>query len=482
VKLIVALLFLSPLCSAHAELWMPSIFASGMVLQADKPIALWGEAEPGSKVTVDFAGQKKTSVADASKRWKVVLDPMPVSNEARTLSATSVGPSATTLQFTGVLVGEVWILAGQSNMVVPLKIVTGGPKDAQTADYPWLHVFTQARFEGASDKPAHDVRNGAWSECSPAVAREMSGVGFYFATALHSQLPNTPIALIHTATGATFAECWMDTETLLETPATSFFRKWSEEALAQAPTNPNDKSPLGPMNYRRPSALFNGKIAPLQPLAVRGVVWYQGEGNAKPEFREGYSQTLQRLIESWRRSFADPKLPFLIVQLPRWEPINPLDSWPTIRAAQAQVARQVPGVELAVMIDLGKVDNIHPPDKAPIGRRLASLAAAKVYGKNIPYSGPVLKKAERQEQNVLLYFEFGQGLSFRGGEAKGFELAETDGKFAPAQAEILKDGTIRVFSVGIPQPTAVRYGWFNWGEVSLYNADKLPAAPFEATF
>jgi sialate O-acetylesterase len=480
-KILIAILLLLSIHPATAGLWMPSIFGPGMVLQADKTVPVWGEAGAGNEVTVQFAEQHKVTAADASGRWKVVLDPMPVSNQTRSLTVTTTGDSAASLQFADVLVGEVWIVAGQSNMFLPLKIITGGSKAAQTADYPWLRIFSQARLEGASDEPARDVTNGAWAVCNPTTAREMSAVGFHFARMLRTKIPDTPIAIIQTPTGATWASCWVDRDTLEKTPAAAFSLQYAQDALSRpAAAGIERKGPLGPSNYRRPAALFNGKVAPLQPLAVRGIIWYQGESDARPGFKEGYAGTLRALIESWRRGFGNAALPFLVVQLPRWEPKQPEDDWPSIRAAQAQVAREMPGVELAVMIDLGEQKEIHPNDKQPVGERLALLASAKVYGQSTACSGPVLAKAVRQDSAAILHFDKGRGLHFVNGTAKGFEIAGADGNFVPAQAEILSDGTIKVFHPGTTQPTAVRYAWFNWGDVSLYNADDLPAAPFAA--
>jgi sialate O-acetylesterase len=212
-------------------------------------------------------------------------------------------------------------------------------------------------------------------------------------------------------------------------------------------------------------------------MAARGVIWYQGEGNSQKWLASGYAETLSALIQSWRIGFEQPELPFLIVQLPRYG-AGAGNDWPAVRAAQAQVARKLPKVELAVTIDCGEEKQIHPADKQPVGERLAWLAQAKVYGQDVLFSGPVLQSAEKSDGALNLRFDFAAGLHFAGGEAKGFEISGADQKFAPAQAEILQDGTVKVFSPEISNPASVRYGWFNWGEVSLFNGAGLPAAPF----
>jgi sialate O-acetylesterase len=218
-------------------------------------------------------------------------------------------------------------------------------------------------------------------------------------------------------------------------------------------------------------------VAPLQPFAARGVIWYQGEGNSQKWLASGYAQTLTALITSWRSGFEQPDLPFLVVQLPRYgAPVG--NDWPAVRAAQAQVAETVPNVGLAVTIDCGEENQIHPADKQPVGERLALLARAKVYGQDAAYSSPVFKSMEKVGRDMLVQFEFSDGLFFKGGIAQGFEICGADRKFVPAQAEILQDGVVKIFSHDVGDPVAVRYGWFNSGEVSLFNGAGLPVAPF----
>jgi len=481
-------------CLSQAELWMPSIFADGMVLQSGKPVPVWGEAAAGSEVTVEFAGQKKVAVASASGKWRVDLDPMTVSSKPQDLIVSSNHQSATETksswaprmrgnevaignrQFSNVAVGEVWILAGQSNMGWPLSKSAGGPEAAAGADYPWLRIFNQWPNQGVCDEPAKDVKGGQWAVCTPGTAGSISGVGFFFARALQSALPpGTPIALINTQMGGTYTECWIDFQTLENTPsAKPFLDKAAKEIK---PDVFDDKGYWGPNHFRRPAGLFNGKVAPLQPFAARGVIWYQGEGNSQKWLAPGHADTLTALIRSWRIGFEQPEVPFLVVQLPRFG-AGAGNDWPAVRAAQAQVARELPKVELAVTIDCGEEADIHPVDKQSVGERLAWLAQAKVYGQDVLFSGPVLQSAEKSDGALNLRFDFSAGLHFAGGEAKGFELCGADQKFVPAQAEILPDGTVKVSSPEISNPVSVRYGWFNWGEVSLFNHEGLPAAPF----
>ena len=464
---------LTLVCSAPAQagLWMPSVFKSGMVLQSGMPAPVWGEAPAGATVTVEFAGQKKKAVADAGGKWMMHLDSMKISSAPREMKISS-STGNHQLSIADVLVGEVWILAGQSNMGWTLANSAGGAEAVQH-DYPWLRTFRQWPFQGACDEPARDVTGGQWAVCSAKEVGSLSGVGFFFARALHKSLPEgTPVALINTQMGGTYIESWIDRRTLEKTPAA---KPYLEKAAAEL--SKKESAFPGENNFRRPAALFNGKVAPVQPFAARGVIWYQGEGNSANWLADGYEETLTALITSWRAGWNRNDLPFLIVQLPRFT-ADQWSRWPEIRAAQAAVAGTLSNVELAVTIDCGFETEIHPPDKEPVGERLALLARAKIYGEKIPCSGPVFESAEIAGESIIVRFKDAGGLYFAGGTAKGFEICGADGVFIPAQAEIFETDSVRIFSPEILTPVRVRYGWFNWGEVSLYNKDGLPAAPF----
>jgi len=460
------------LVSAQAELWMPSIFNDGMMLQSGKPVPVWGEADAGTEVTVEFDGQKKSVVASANGKWQVNLDPLPASSEPRNLTISS-NSNTPILQYSNIQIGEIWILAGQSNMGWTLGQSKGGTEAAAQADYPWLRVFKQWPNQGACDEPARDVKGGQWTFCSPQTAAGFSGVGFFFARELQKTLtPGTPIALIDTQMGGTYAECWIDFQTLEKTPsAKPFLDKAASEIKSDVF---DDKGYWGPNNFRRPAGLFNGKVAPLQPFAARGVIWYQGEGNSQKWLASGYAETLTALITSWRDGFAQPDLPFFIVQLPRYG-AGAGNDWPAVRAAQAQVAKEIPQVELSVTIDLGEQASIHPIDKEPVGERLALLARAKVYSHNVACSGPVFQSLEKDGNSLIVHFKFADGLALNG--AGGFELCGADGKFVPARPDIV-DGALKLSSPDVAEPFGARYAWFNWGEVSLFNGAGLPAAPF----
>jgi len=460
---------------AYCELWMPSIFGDRMVLQSGQPVRVWGKAAAGDNVSVRFAGQEKTAKAGDEGKWNVVLDPMKADIQGSVMKVSS-DLQASCLEFKDVLVGEVWVLAGQSNMGWPLDKCDGGKEAAADANYPWLRVFEQWPYQGASDKEAQDVKGGHWSICDPGKAAELSGVGFFFARELHGRLGEyIPVALINTAMGGTYAECWIDAHTLENTPsAQPFVLKAAREIK---PGSFDAKGYWGEENFRRPSALYNGKVAPISPFAVKGVLWYQGEGNSQKWLADAYEQTLTALIKSWRDSWNRNDLPFIIVQLPRFD-AGAGNDWPAVRAAQSKAADSIEGVELAVTIDCGYKDQIHPADKEPVGRRLALLAHNKIYGQAVACEGPVLKTFTIDKDSVTAEFNNGEGLFFKDGKVNGFEICGSDGMFVAANAEIIDDGRVRIFSGSVQQPTAVRYGWFNWGQVSLFNAHGLPAAPF----
>jgi sialate O-acetylesterase len=467
------LIFLFP---AFCDLWMPSIFGDNMVLRAGGYVPLWGRADSGSKIKVDFGRQSKEVLVETEGKWRIILDAMAADAQPRTLTVTQkANGQSQKLIFENVLVGEVWILAGQSNMGWPLKNCEGGQEAAAGAEYGWLRIFSQWPYQGASDEPTEDVKGGCWSLCDPQTASSLSGVGYFFARTLHEYLgADVPVALVNTAMGGTYAECWIDAQTLRKTPsAEPYLQKAASEIV---PGKSDVKGYWGEDNFRRPSALFNGKVAPLRPFAASGVIWYQGEGNSQKWLANGYKDTLSALIKSWRNGWRDD-LPFLIVQLPRYRAGEGND-WPAVRAAQANAAKESDNTWLAVTIDLGYKDRIHPPDKQPVGERLAMIAAEKVYGKDVKSGPPFMVNAVISGDSLIVEFENGNGLYFKDGLDEGFEICGQEGEFIKADAMILPGSRVKIFSDKIKAPKAARYGWFNWGNVSLYNASGLPAAPF----
>jgi len=506
-KIVAALLFASFLAGLHAaDFRLSGVFGDHMVLQREKPVPVWGWATPGGQVTVQFAGQTKSAAANAAGKWEVRLDPMPASAKPRIL----VAESAATKQhrrLTDILVGDVFLLAGQSNMTWWLSGSTGGDEAVKRADYPWLRRFDVGWQ--CTDKPAIDVSRGAkWQVCTPEVVGRFSGVGFFFAEALHAA-HDVPVGLVQTAIAATWGENWISRAAMDADPEFRYSLDKYEAALAKLPEeqkrwqtekaehdkqvaeakaagkNPPRPSyfvkngPMGPKHTRRPNALYNGRVAPLMPFALRGVIWYQGEGNTQVKLAEHYHKLLTTLVQSWRAGFAQGDVPFFIVQLPRYSYDDPWHSWPLVREAQMRVALEQPNCGFVSLIDQGEPRDVHPKNKRPVGDRLARLARSVVYREDLIPTGPVLDRHEIKDESVLLHFRHvGQGLQARDGALRTFTICGDGNVFRPATAEITGKDTIRVTSPDVPNPVAVRYAWEPFPDCNLFNSEGLPASPF----
>jgi sialate O-acetylesterase len=449
-----------------ADVSLPAIFGDHMVLQAGRAIAFWGSADPGEKVTVKAAAQEKSATADEKGKWRITLDPID-SKTAIELAVTGKN----TITFKDVLLGEVWLCSGQSNMEFSLKRASNADEAIKAADRPTIRLFKVGR--AVKDQPQEDVAGGKWELCTPQTAADFSAVAYFFGVDLQHALGDVPIGLIQPSWGGTRAEAWMPRKTfdVLKLP---YEPAWTQEWLHPKP-NRNSTQPAIVRPHEAPAVLYNGMIAPIAGYALRGVIWYQGETNTA--YPDQYRDVLAAMITSWRTAWGQGDFPFLIVQLPNFRNTR---FWPTLRAAQQRVANEVPNCGLAVTIDLGNPKDIHPTNKQPVGHRLALLAEKLAYGKDVECSGPVFKSVMVDGDNAVVSFDHvAEGLVARGGEVQGFELAGPDGKFLPARAKI--DGNnVLVQSEGVSSPAMVRYGWENDPTCTLYNQANLPAAPFEA--
>lgn len=480
-----------PLSCAAVQL--PSVFSDGMVLQRDREVTVWGWADPGAEVTVAFGGQNVSAECGSDGRWEARLDALTASAEPRSMSVSSPGGETRTIS--DILVGDVWILAGQSNMAWPLRDCDDGTQAAAGADYPWLRVFQQAPHAGAADEPARDVRDGKWSTCRPQNAGEISGMGFFFARALHKAV-DVPVGLVNTAMGGTAIQCWIDAATLRSLPEAARYLEWEkglrrthdedskewtrietrqheESPSPDGARRPANGPPLGENMFRRHSALFNGKVAPLQPFAARGIIWYQGEGNAMEA--DAYAPMLSALIDRWREGWRDPDLPFLVVQLPRFRTEN---NWAGLRAAQERVAQQKSGVHLAVTIDTGAENNMHPGDKLPVGERLARLARREIFGEaKLAARAPRAISAQRQGGFVEVHYELdGTALRQEPRQLAGFTWIGAGEKSHAATAQIAGPDRVRIDAPA--EAAFIAYAFDAWPEVSLFDNAGLPAAPF----
>lgn len=500
---------------AHADVTLHGLFTDSMVLQRDVPVAVYGRGDECEVVTVRVGdAMASTTVRDGT--WKVSLPPMRAGGPF-TLSVAA----ANTLVCGNVLVGDVWVCTGQSNMATLLKLYKEG------ADYrEYRQLFEgvpqsndQIRLfkvaAGAADTPQRDIGNrvesgGGWLPCDEKAAMGFSALGYLFGSRLQPEI-GVPIGLIHAAVGGTMAECWVSHETLETTPECKVIldrfevakqrypeaRAHYEMALAAAKAGTySDRrgrkvppEPMGPESLRRPAGLYNSMIAPLQQFTIKGVIWYQGEGNAAEPVQ--YRTLFFALITSWRQQWGQGDFPFLFVQLAGFDRVNPEpeDSfWAWLREAQA-MQRALPNTGMAVAIDAGHQTNIHPPNKPLVADRLVAAALRTAYGHDVVASGPTYRRITIREGAAVIAFDnVGGGLVVRGvdldggirlsaDELKGFSICGEDHVFKWGRA-VIEGDTVVVSHPDIQKPVAVRYGWANFPLCNLYNAAGFPAVPF----
>jgi len=463
---ILALLALAT--AAGADVSLPAVFGEHMVLQRGRDVPVWGRAAPGERVEVEFAGQKREATADGQGRWCVHLEPL----EAGGPHVLAVrGKNAIALR--DVVVGEVWICSGQSNMAFTLSAARDAEKELAAADFPGIRLLTVPRRP--VEEPQEDF-GGRWAACSPKTARAFSAVGYFFGRDLHREL-GVPVGLISTSFGGTPAEAWTSEEALRREPALKPLLKRWEQAVARERGDPEGKSRLSP---HRPANLFNGMVAPLVPFAIRGAVWYQGESNAPRAVQ--YRTLFPAMIRDWRARWGQGDFPFYFVQLANFRAARaePGESaWAELREAQWMTMKEVPKTGMAVIIDIGDAKDIHPKNKQDVGKRLAAWALSHDYGRDVPFSGPLFREMRRKGGRFHLFFDHADGgLVARGGGAlKGFAVAGRDRKFHWVDAEIVGDQVV-VKAGGIRHPVAVRYAWADNPECNLFNGAGFPASPF----
>ncbi len=484
---------LSPLL--RADLIVSPLFTENAVLQREKPLPVWGTASAGVNVEVEFAGQKKGAVANASGQWQVRLDALPASAEPRELAITAEGK---TIRFAGILVGEVWLCSGQSNMVWPIKRANDAAKEIAAADHPLIRLF-QVGFV-ASEVPL-DAVQGEWVTCHPSVVAEWPGVPYFFARELQKEL-GVPIGIIVSARGGTQIQSWLSEEAFKPLPnyqkvldryqvilgrQPAEMKAYEEkmaaytaaEALAKASKAEFQQSPPRPPEGRNsretPFGLYNAMIRPLVPVSMKGIIWYQGESDANNE--DTYEAMFKALITGWRNDWAQEDLPFYFVQLPNLTRSDNRDVWVPIREAQAG-ALGLPNTGMVVTIDIGDSRQLHPPNKQDVGKRLALFALANDYGKTVAFRGPAFQGASPETGGMRIDFNEG-GLVMKPGAGTGFEVAGQDKIFYPAQV-IIEGKTIVASAKAVSQPVAVRYAWKNDPNVTLYDKSGLPSAPFRS--
>jgi sialate O-acetylesterase len=441
----------------QAEVKPNRLFTDGAVLQRGQAVPVWGTANDGEKVSVEFGGQKLETTAKGGK-WRVDLNPLEAGGP---FTMKISGENIVTVN--NLLVGEVWICSGQSNMEWKFKKTSNADEDRPKAKYPEFRMFTVKKT--TSPVPL-DEPSGSWVVCSPETVDGFSAVGYYFARDLHEKL-GVPVGMVHSSWGGTPAQAWTSVEGFGGDDELKGYESVAKENLEKyADTAP--EKPLGPHTA---SSLYNGMVAPLLPYAIKGAIWYQGESNARKARQ--YRTLFPAMISDWRAKWNQGDFPFFFVQ------IAPFKGQPAeIREAQFLTLSKSKNTAMAVTTDVGNANDIHPTRKQPVGHRLALAARALVYGEKIEYSGPLYESMiTKGDQVALTFSHVGGGLVAKDGDLKGFTVAGADGKFVPAKAEI-KGAYVFVSADGVSKPMAVRYGWENVPDVNLFNKEGLPASPF----
>ena len=487
---------------AIADVTLPCVFSDHMVLQRDKPVAVWGWADGGEQVRVSVAGVRAETKTGPDGRWSLSVGPLAAGGPH-----TMVVEGANKVTISDVLVGEVWLCSGQSNMAMTVSRSADFEKEKAAAQWPKIRMLTVARK--SQPEPAERCQ-GDWKVCTPETVGGFSAAGYFFGRTLHEKL-DVPVGLIDSSWGGTAVEAWTSMEVqqaipqlkpMLEswqTQADTYdpdaakaryenqLEAWKTKAAkAKADGKPAPRKPRAPMdpmvNQNRPSNLFNGMIQPLIPYGIRGAIWYQGEHNSNGEQSKRYGLQLETLIADWRTRFGQGDFPFFFVQLPNYmkpqQQPSEFTGWVMVREGMLKTLA-VPNTGMAITVDVGEETDIHPKNKQAVGYRLALWGLATVYGEDCIYCGPLCKGSEVKDGAVEVQFDHaGDGLKTSdGGPVKGFAIAGSDQEFVWADARIVGDRVI-VSSSDVKEPVAVRYAWANNPEVNLVNSAGLPASPF----
>ncbi|MFN5057313.1 MAG: sialate O-acetylesterase [Verrucomicrobiota bacterium] len=495
--LALAVLTLGTLASA-ADLRLPAAFSDHMVLQRDKAVAVWGWADADEEVSVEFAGQKKAAKADASGKWFLRLDPLTASAESRKLTAT--GKDGRKAEVSDVLVGDVWLGSGQSNMAMTVNRAKDFEQEKAAATFPLIRHFKE---ESAGAASAQSQAKGKWLACTPDNVGGFGATLYFFGREIHREI-GVPIGLINTSVGGTPIESWIAPEVQETKPALKAaleaqsaalpkidpekakadyavelkkFKAAKAKAVAEGTKVPRPPRNAAEVSERKGSygQLFNGKVAPLVPYTLKGMLWYQGEANSSDTRAPLYVHQLSALVTDWRARWGE-ELPFAWVQLPNFT--RPGEGWPLMREAMLKTL-SLPKTGMAVTIDIGEAKDIHPKNKQDVGRRLSLWALGEVYGRKVvAASGPLPAGHEIKGAEVVVTLTHAEGLKTRdGAPVKGFQLAGTDKQWKPATARI--DGTkLVVTSAEVAAPVALRYAWLDFPETNLVNSADLPASPF----
>ncbi|MDP9050497.1 MAG: sialate O-acetylesterase [Acidobacteriota bacterium] len=484
---------------ARAEVRFPKALSDHAVLQRQAPIHVWGWCSPDAHLTAHFHQQTVKAQADSLGKWSLYLAPEEAGGPY-TLTMSGDGPDRS---ISDLLVGDVWFASGQSNMEMPLKgfpptaVVKNAAVEIAAARNPSIRLLLVDHK--SSDYPLNDIA-GNWTECTPETAASFSAVAYFFGRDLAAKI-NVPIGLIDSTWGGTPADSWVSLDTLGThselLPAIASRARFAnsqadldltiasekrEDEAAKAQGKPAPQHPWHPWEISwSPAALYNGMIAPFTPMTIKGFIWYQGETNSAHDRAPVYDSLFANLIGDWRARFQQGDLPFLYVQISSFE--SPGEDWGLVREQQRRVL-SVANTAMAVSLDVGSANNVHPPDKQTVGDRLAFAARNLVYGENVNYSGPMYKRATSEilpdgTSAMRVWFDHADGLNTHGQTTGDFELAGDDHHFVPAESRI--DGaTVVVSAKSLPHPVFVRYGWPGVVTHSLYNSAGLPLSTFSS--
>jgi sialate O-acetylesterase len=495
---------------------LSALFTDNMVLQRECQVPIWGRAVDRTRIKVEFCGQiYETTAVDG--KWTIILSPLEIGGPYEM----SITADSEKLVLKNILIGDVWLAGGQSNMEWVLQNSLNGFEEIPKADYPNIRHYAvpKIEYEEIHREAGNEVSsNTVWEICTPETAGMFSAVAFHFAKEINKGL-NMPIGIINCNWGGTSASCWMGEEYLsADSDLKSYLddyneaicnlteeeyvnqrkdyrerqeeynRKYQQFKLEHPeveehliPSNLDIESPwpppMGPKCFLRPSGLYYTMLQKVVPYPMKGVIWYQGESDThKPKL---YGKLFSKMIENWRKDFNNQNLPFLFIQLPFFGGENPDgEEWAFLREQQLNTVRDVSNTGMTVIIDCGEKDDIHPLDKKTVGERLALLAEAKIYGCSTEYLGPMYERMDIDENEVILFFKHaGDGLKVKGNTLKGFKICGKDRDFVEAEAKV-KGDTVVVYSHKVKNPVAVSYGWANYTETNLYNNNGLPASPF----
>jgi sialate O-acetylesterase len=488
----VAIIFsLSSLCNAGVTL--PALLADHMVVQRGLPVHVWGMATPHEAVSATFRGETKSTTADDDGRWSVFLSPGEAGGPFPLIVKAT---NAITLN--DILVGDVWVASGQSNMEFPMTGLVNAPTEIAAAQYPRIRIFRVDHKP--ADYPLENVSSKGWAACAPETVADSSAAAYFFARSVQQKL-GVPMGLIETYWGGTPAESWTSlhalsadaslmpvfaarAKTVDKQSAIVLQTQREEREFQEATAQAKAEGKLLPEWHWHPdfaawapAALYNGMIAPLTPFAIRGVIWYQGEANSGQERAYLYARLFQTMIRDWRSAWGEGDFPFLYVQIANWN-TGPEALWPVVRDAQRQ-AIALKNTGMAVTIDIGDPDDIHPKNKQDVGLRLALAARAITYGEKVEWSGPLYRQVTSEEHALRVWFDHADGLMAKGGVLTGFEVAGEDGKYSLADGRI-EGSSVVVSSAAVPIPISVRYGWAANPNCNLFNKEGLPASPFQA--